>query len=92
MKAAIITVGDEILLGQIVDTNSAWIAGRLSDEGILVVRKTSVGDDLDQICSAIDQSFSVADLVIMTGGFGTHKGRYYKEGSSSVLWKQNDFF
>ncbi|NND33012.1 MAG: competence/damage-inducible protein A [Saprospiraceae bacterium] len=73
MRAAIVTVGDEILLGQIVDTNSAWIADRLSMEGILIVRKTSVGDVEDDICSAIQQSFKVAELVIMTGGLGPTK-------------------
>lgn len=45
MKAEIITIGDEILIGQIVDTNSAWIAARLNEAGFTVVRKLTVGDD-----------------------------------------------
>jgi nicotinamide-nucleotide amidase len=73
MKAAIITVGDEILIGQIVDTNAAWIASRLAEEGILIRKKISVGDDEESIIKAIDEAFLQADLVIMTGGLGPTK-------------------
>ena len=73
MKAAILTIGDEILIGQIVDTNSSWIAQQINDLGGQVVHMMSVGDDLDQIQSAFDQAFNVADLILVTGGLGPTK-------------------
>lgn len=70
MKAEIITIGDEILIGQIVDTNSAWIAARLNEAGFTVTRKLTVGDDRDMIARAIEESMAVASVVIVTGGLG----------------------
>lgn len=73
MKAAIITIGDEILIGQIVDTNASWIAAILAQEGILLVSKMTARDDFASIITALDRAFSDADLVIMTGGLGPTK-------------------
>lgn len=73
MKAAILTIGDEILIGQIVDTNSSWIAQQINGLGGQVVRMTSIGDDLEDIHSAFDQAFEVADLILVTGGLGPTK-------------------
>ncbi|MBK8502670.1 MAG: competence/damage-inducible protein A [Saprospiraceae bacterium] len=73
MKAAIVTVGDEILIGQIVDTNAAWIASILAKEGIMLVSKMTASDDLDSIITAIDRALTDADLVLMTGGLGPTK-------------------
>jgi nicotinamide-nucleotide amidase len=70
MKAEIITIGDEILLGQTIDTNSAFIAKKLSQLGIDVTYKTSVGDDIQTISEALTNGLSRADLVITTGGLG----------------------
>lgn len=70
MKAEIITIGDEILLGQTVDTNSAYISQKLSQLGIEVDYKTSVGDDIKNISEALTIALSRADLVITTGGLG----------------------
>ncbi|MCD8185334.1 MAG: CinA family nicotinamide mononucleotide deamidase-related protein, partial [Rikenellaceae bacterium] len=73
MKAEIITIGDEILIGQIVDTNSAWLGSRLNESGIQVVQITSVRDDRSAIREAFDQAFTRADLVLVTGGLGPTK-------------------
>jgi nicotinamide-nucleotide amidase len=70
MKAEIVTIGDEILLGQTVDTNSVYISQKLSQLGIDVNHKTSVGDDINSISEALTTALSRADLVIATGGLG----------------------
>jgi nicotinamide-nucleotide amidase len=70
MIAEIITIGDEILLGQTIDTNSAFISQKLSQLGIDVNYKTSVGDDINRISEALATGLSRADLVITTGGLG----------------------
>jgi len=68
--AEIITIGDEILIGQIVDTNSAWIAQVLNKEGISIKNIQSIADEADAIKSALDLAFTRADLILMTGGLG----------------------
>lgn len=70
MTAVLIIIGDEILSGNTVDTNSSFIAGQLKDIGIKVVQILTISDEVDQIISALRQGFSVADLVISTGGLG----------------------
>ncbi len=70
MRAEIITIGDEIIYGEILDNNSAYLGERLSGLGIEVVFKTSVGDDIKRIIEAIKLSLERADLVIATGGLG----------------------
>lgn len=70
MRADIITIGDEILIGQIVDTNSAWMADFLESNGIKVRQITSVSDEPAHISSTLDHSMSSADLVLVTGGLG----------------------
>ena len=72
MKAQIITIGDEILIGQILDTNSAWIAQQLNMAGIRVVEMRSVSDTREAILSALEAAQS-ADLVLLTGGLGPTK-------------------
>ena len=73
MKAEIITIGDELLIGQVVDTNSAWMAERLNEIGIALHQITSVHDDRQHILSAIEEAFSRADIVLTTGGLGHTK-------------------
>lgn len=73
MKAEIITIGDEILIGQVVDTNSAWLGEQLNRYGIEVFQITSVHDDARQIKEAISQAAQHADLVLITGGLGPTK-------------------
>lgn len=73
MKAEIITIGDEILIGQIIDTNSSWLGQELSKMGISVVHRTSVGDTRMAIIDALTAAKSRADIIIMTGGLGPTK-------------------
>lgn len=68
--AIVVCIGDELLIGQTLDTNSAWIAQQLSELGIDVVRKMTISDKASAIRWALDQSIGQADLVIMTGGLG----------------------
>lgn len=72
-KCEIITIGDELLIGQVVDTNSAWMAQQLNEVGIQLYQITSVHDDRQHIIAAIDEAFSRADIVLTTGGLGPTK-------------------
>ncbi len=70
MKAEIITIGDELLIGQVVDTNSAFIATKLNEAGIHVHQITSVSDNREHIFEALNNAKQRADLIFMTGGLG----------------------
>lgn len=70
MPAILISIGDELTLGQTVDTNAAWLSARLSRLGIACVEHRTVADDLDRIASAIQQCAELAELVIISGGLG----------------------
>lgn len=70
IKAAIITIGDELLIGQTIDTNSAWIAQRLNAIGIDVTRRVAVGDERNAILGGLDEELQSANLVLVTGGLG----------------------
>ncbi|WP_304582995.1 competence/damage-inducible protein A [uncultured Alistipes sp.] len=73
MNASIITIGDEILIGQIVDTNSVSIARHLNDAGIVVREKVSIGDDRSAIVETLRRSLAASQVVILTGGLGPTK-------------------
>lgn len=73
MKATVITIGDEILIGQIVDTNSAWIGQQFNALGVKLHEIISCGDDAAQIISALDRAKSTSQIVVMTGGLGPTK-------------------
>ena len=73
MKAAIITIGDEILLGQILDTNSQFIARELTQLGAQTVQMRSVGDTRNEILTALQETLPAADVIILTGGLGPTK-------------------
>lgn len=73
MQAEIITIGDEILIGQILDTNSKWIAEELNKIGVSVYQITSIQDDRQHILKAVEEAQSNADIVIITGGLGPTK-------------------
>ena len=79
MKCEIITIGDELLIGQVVDTNSAWMAERLNENGIELYQITSVHDDRAHIRKALDEAFGRADLVLTTGGLGPTKDDITKQ-------------
>ena len=73
IRAEVITIGDEILFGQIIDTNTQWISTELTNIGIRTVRKTSVGDEADVILAAFTEAAARADVVLITGGLGPTK-------------------
>lgn len=70
IKASIITIGDELLIGQVIDTNSAWIARQLNRAGVAVTKRIAVGDDADEIRNALEIENQHADVVLITGGLG----------------------
>lgn len=70
MKADIITIGDEILIGQITDTNSQWIAEQINNIGFKIRRITTVGDDKNEIINVLDNIIGKVNLIIITGGLG----------------------
>jgi len=73
MLAEIITIGDEILIGQIVDTNSAWMAAQLNNAGIRVKQISSVSDNREHILTALAEAAERVDLIFITGGLGPTK-------------------
>lgn len=73
IKAEIITIGDEILIGQIIDTNSSWIGQEISKIGVSVVHRTSVSDSEQDIVDALNAAKVRADIIILTGGLGPTK-------------------
>lgn len=79
MKAGILTVGDELLNGQTIDTNATWLGTELNNIGISVITKMSVGDNRDDMIMALDFMFDKTDLVIVTGGLGPTKDDITKD-------------
>ncbi|MCC8095939.1 MAG: CinA family nicotinamide mononucleotide deamidase-related protein [Tannerellaceae bacterium] len=73
MNIEIITIGDELLIGQVVDTNSTWIGQQVGDAGFRVTKKTTVGDVAQDIRDAIDSALSRVSIVLVTGGIGPTK-------------------
>jgi len=70
VKATIITIGDELLIGQTIDTNSAWMAQQLNKLGIDVFRRVAVADDEEDIRLALDEEIPRASIILITGGLG----------------------
>ena len=77
--ASIITIGDELLIGQVIDTNSAWMAQQLNRIGITVSKRISVGDDADEIWNVLESENKRADVVLITGGLGPTSDDITKE-------------
>ncbi|KAA9040506.1 CinA family nicotinamide mononucleotide deamidase-related protein [Ginsengibacter hankyongi] len=70
VNASIITIGDELLIGQVIDTNSAWIAQQLNKIGVAVKRRIAVGDSAVDIVDILDEESKYSDIILMTGGLG----------------------
>lgn len=93
MKATIITIGDEILIGQIVDTNSVSIAKHLNAAGMVVREKVAIGDDSRQIVACVERALESTEAVIVTGGLGPTKDDITKKTLASMfgcdmVWNQ----
>lgn len=73
MTAEIISIGDELLIGQVVNTNASWIAQRLAETGIAVRHISAVADDNEEIIRAFKLAFSRNDVILVTGGLGPTK-------------------
>lgn len=83
-QASICTIGDEILIGQIVDTNSSHISLALNEYGVKVTRMLSIGDDLNTIVDCLDKELSDNDIVIVTGGLGPTKDDITKKALAEL--------
>ncbi len=79
MKAEIITIGDEILIGQVVNTNSSWIAETMNLIGVYIVQITTISDNREQILQTLKDAEKRADIILITGGLGHTKDDITKE-------------
>jgi nicotinamide-nucleotide amidase len=85
MNAEIIAIGSELLLGQIVDTNSSFIAKRLAENGIELIQTTTVGDDLQRMKEVISEAINRSQIVITTGGIGPTEDDLTREAIAEVF-------
>jgi len=85
MKAEIIAIGSELLLGQLVDTNSSYIAKRLAEHGIELIQTSTVGDDLSRIEEVLREAIQRSSIVITTGGLGPTEDDLTREGVANVF-------
>ena len=85
MRCEIVAVGTELLLGQIVDTNSSWMGEQLAIIGIEHLRQTKVGDNLGRIVDAITEALERADAVIVCGGLGPTQDDITREALAQVM-------
>jgi nicotinamide-nucleotide amidase len=85
LRVEILSTGDELLTGQVVDTNSTWLMDRLWELGVMVRRKTLVGDDRADLDAAIRETTGRADLVVMSGGMGPTEDDLTSECVAAVL-------
>ena len=91
MKAEIVAIGSELLLGQIVDTNSSYIAKRLAENGIELVQTTTVGDDLQRMKEVIKEATTRSQIVITTGGIGPTEDDLTREAIAEVFQRPLTF-
>jgi len=70
INTSIITIGDELLIGQVIDSNSAWMGQQLNKSGIKINRRVAVGDNWNEIWKALDEEMLHADIILITGGLG----------------------
>src|SRR5689334_11402928 len=85
MRAEILSIGTELLLGHITDTNASWLAQQLSPLCIDLCYASTVGDNLERLTARLAQARERSDLVIMTGGLGPTEDDLTREGIAAVL-------
>lgn len=91
MKAEIVMIGTELLLGQIVDTNAAHMGQALADNGILLYQKTTVGDNRERIVRVLEQALERADVVLTSGGIGPTEDDLTREAIADLLNRPLEF-
>ncbi len=91
MNATIITIGDEILIGQIVDTNSVSIAKHLNNIGIAIAKKLSIGDSREVIIKNLTEAMTATDIVIVTGGLGPTKDDITKHTLAEIFSSELEY-
>jgi nicotinamide-nucleotide amidase len=91
MKAEVIAIGSELLLGQIIDTNSSYIAKRLAENGIELVQTSTVGDDLQRMKEVIREAINRSQVVITTGGIGPTEDDLTREAIAEVTQRPLSF-
>jgi competence/damage-inducible protein CinA-like protein len=91
MRAEIVSVGSELLLGQIVDTNAAFIARQLAVLGLDLFHKTTVGDNLGRVAAALETALGRADIVITTGGLGPTEDDVTREAVARATRRELEF-
>lgn len=91
MKAEIISIGSELLLGQILDTNTSWIAKRLAESGIEVVRTSTVGDNFQHMIEILQGAITRSPIVITTGGIGPTEDDLTREAVAEVFHRPLQF-
>jgi nicotinamide-nucleotide amidase len=84
LTAAVVAVGDELLLGDTVNTNASWLGGELARAGVAVVSSVMVGDDLDRMQVALRRALEDADVVVVTGGLGPTSDDITREAVAAV--------
>ena len=85
MRVEVITIGDEILIGQITDTNSRWIGQQLNNNGFFSLQFTSIGDDRELILRTLKNAEEHADVILITGGLGPTKDDITKNDIVRIL-------
>lgn len=91
VNAEIITIGDELLIGQVVDTNSAWLGQQLTSNGITLARKTAVADQPEAIKSALREAMDRSQIILLTGGLGPTKDDLTKSTLAEFFGMQMRF-
>ena len=88
MNAEIVSIGSELLLGQIVDTNASWIAQRLAEAGVNLFYKTTVGDNMDRMVEVLDRALDRSDVVVTGGGIGPTQDDLTREAVAKVTGRK----
>src|SRR6185437_11473354 len=85
MTGTILSIGDELVLGQTIDTNSAWLSQQLAAIGCIILRHLTIGDDQPQIESALQEASPLSDVVLISGGIGPTEDDLTRQALASVM-------